>query len=92
MSETTGIRASVRGLLDSQLPLPRMQTLESACALVAARPLDVTLAELREVVALPLDNEAKRRLHILVSTLYHCAGATLLLTEQLRSEISAATA
>jgi hypothetical protein len=81
---------TVRDLLDDSLHSPRVRSLEAACADLAARPLDGTLAELRQAVALPVTGEACRRLHVLVSTLYHHAGAPPSLTEQLRAEIETA--
>jgi hypothetical protein len=67
-------------------------SLEAACAELAARPLDVTLAELEGVLAGPVTGEAGWRLHVLVSALYHHAGASLPLTERLRARIQAAQA
>jgi hypothetical protein len=81
---------TVRALLDDPLRLPRMYSLEAACARIADLPLDPTLAEMRQVIAQPITGEGCRRLHVLVSTLYHRAGASLALTEDLRAEIEAA--
>jgi hypothetical protein len=66
--------------------------LEAACDAIAGRPLTLTLAEIRRALDGSLDGESKRRLHVLVSTLYHRAGATLALTEELRAAIEAAPA
>lgn len=85
------VRPTVRGLLDGPLSVPRVQSLETACARLATRPLADTLADLRRVIARPpVTGEECRRLHVLVSTLYHRAGVPLSLTEQLRAEIEAA--
>ncbi|BBB01124.1 hypothetical protein RVR_8381 [Actinacidiphila reveromycinica] len=81
---------TVRHLLDDTLRLPRVPSLEAVCARIADRPLSVTLAELRQVVAEPVTGEGGRRLHVLVSTLYHRAGASLARTEELRASIHAA--
>ncbi|WP_405785119.1 hypothetical protein OG565_05495 [Streptomyces sp. NBC_00138] len=74
------------------MPLPRVPSLEAACVRVAARPLDEVLADLRQIVAQPVTGETCRRLHVLVSTLYHChrTGVPLGLTEELRAAIQAA--
>jgi hypothetical protein len=89
MDNGTGVQPTVRGLLDTPLRLPRVLSLESACARLAARPLDANLSELRQAVRQPLSGEGRRRLHVFISTLYHRADAPLALTEQLRIEIEA---
>lgn len=81
---------TVRDLLDTPLDAPRVRSLEAACDQLAARPLEDTIAELRTAVAQPVTGEGGRRLHVLVSTLYHRAGASLELTKSLRAEIEAA--
>jgi hypothetical protein len=84
-------RLTVRSLLDTPLQTPRVRSLEEACDQHASRPLADTLADLRRVIAgPPVTGEECRRLHVLVSTLYHRAGAPLALTERLRAEIEAA--
>ena len=83
---------TVRDLLEDPLPLPRVQSLEESCVRIAGRPLDVTLAEIRQALRGPVSGESRRRLHVLVSTLYHRAGASLDLTIALRTEIEAAPA
>ena len=85
-----GARPTVRSLLDDSLCTPRVQSLEAACAELAARPLDGTLAELRQVVARPVSPEECRRLHVLISSLYHHSSASLELTTVLRHEVSSA--
>ncbi|BBA97180.1 hypothetical protein RVR_2807 [Actinacidiphila reveromycinica] len=82
--------SSVHDLLADPLPLPRVRTLEVFCAGLAGRPLEVTLAELRRALLGPVSGESRRRLHVLVSTLYHRAGAPLDLTIELRGDIEAA--
>jgi hypothetical protein len=90
MPERTDHRPTVRNLLDDPLRPPRVWSLEAACAQIAVRPLADTLADLRQVIAEPVSGEACRRLHVLVSTFYHRAGAPLALTEDLRAEIETA--
>lgn len=94
MSESTGIRHPVRELLDGPLDPPRVRSLETACARIAARPLDQVLAELRQVIAQPIGGEACRRAHVLISTIYHRhrEHVPLRLTEELRAGIQAAQA
>lgn len=92
MHERTGIRLTVRGLLDAPLRTPRVRSLEQACDRLAAQPLAETLADLRQVTANPITTESCRRLHVLISALYHRAGAPLALTEELRAEAEAAKA
>ncbi|WP_433888711.1 hypothetical protein [Streptomyces sp. CA-111067] len=72
------------------MPVPRVRSLEAACGRIADRPLAGTLAELRQALTGPITGEARRRLHVLVSTPYHRAGASLPLTEKPRAEIEAA--
>ena len=82
---------TVRGLLDEQLRTPRVHHLETACVAVATtRSLPQLLAELDQVLAEPLPSESGWRLEVLVSVLYHHAGATLALTRTLRARIQAA--
>lgn len=85
-------KPTVRDILDDSLHTPRVRSLEAACARIAERPLDRTLAELRQVIAEPVTSEASWRLHVLVSTLYHRAGVALDLTIALRGEIETAHA
>ncbi len=92
MQGCTMRRSAVGRLLDEELSAPRVGSLEAACDIIAGRPLTVTLGEIRRALDGPLDGEGKRRLHVLVSTLYHRAGATLALTEELRAAIEAAPA
>lgn len=81
---------TVRDLLDNSLPLPRVQSLEVMCTRIARCPLDGTLADLRQALTAPITREAGRRLHVLISTLYHRAGVSRVLAEELRAAIEAA--
>lgn len=92
MPQSTTSRITVRSLLEQKLRTPRVPTLESACAALADRPLDETLDELDAVLSGRVSGEAGWRLQVLVSALYHHAGASLLLTEELRALIRAAEA
>lgn len=88
----TGPRAlTVRGLLSADLaPSRRMQHLEELCAQFTGRPLDATVADLLDALSDPIDVEGYRRLHILISHLYHACGASIPATEKLRAEVNAA--
>ena len=65
-----------------------MRFLEDEAARFAGKPLDDTVAELRQVTAEPLDPERCRRLHVLISHLYHHCGASFALTTSLRHEVN----
>ncbi|SDN63869.1 hypothetical protein SAMN05216259_10527 [Actinacidiphila guanduensis] len=82
----------MRALLERELRSPRVPSLETACARLADRPLDDTLADLDDVLSGPVTVEAGWRLQVLVSALYHHAGASLPLTEELRARIHTAQA
>lgn len=82
-------RVTVRGLLTADLRMPRVHSLERACGALAARPLREILAELHDALTRPLGADDRRRLHVLVSHLYHHAGASLHLTTDLRAAIEA---
>lgn len=92
MADSTAVRPTVRGLLNSRLREPRVRFLEAAVAEVSARPLPETVAEIRAVLAeqTPISPEECRRLHVLISSLYHHSGASLELTTVLRHEVSSA--
>lgn len=92
MQQSTARQLSVGHLLDAHLSLPRVGSLEAACTELAGRPLDITVAELDLVLSSPVTGEAGWRLQVLVSALYHHAGASLPLTERLRARIQAAQA
>ncbi len=81
---------SVRELLDSGLrPHTRLADLEALVAAFAARPLDTTVRDLRDVLKTRrITMEDHRRLHVLISTLYHQAGAGLTLSHALRVEVT----
>jgi hypothetical protein len=83
---------SVRRLLDAELRrFQRLADLEARVAAFAAWPLDATITDLRDVLATRLISmEDHRRLHVLVSGLYHQAGADLPLVNQLRAEVATA--
>lgn len=83
---------SVRGLLDGQLrPYRRVADLEALAATAAAGPLTDTVRDLRVVLASRrIGGEDHRRLQVLISTLYHEAGAALPLVNDLRAEVDAA--
>lgn len=83
---------TVRGLLDAKLRDPRVRSLETEVTRVADRPLRDTVADLRTTLSEPITSEDCRRLHVLISTLYHRAGADLTLTEELRAAIETARA
>lgn len=81
---------TVRGLLDARLREPRVPSLEGAAARIAALPLDTTVAAIRDTLTAAVTGEDCRRLHVLVSTLYHRAGAPLGLTAELCDAIETA--
>jgi hypothetical protein len=81
---------TVDDLLAARLREPRVHHLTVAAARVAAAPLDVVLPDLLAALSGPLTPEDCRRLHVLISTLYHRAGAPLALTTTLRAAIEAA--
>jgi hypothetical protein len=67
-----------------------MQHLQELCASFTGQPLDATVAGLREALADPIDVEDYRRLHVLISHLYHACEASIPCTERLRTEVNAA--
>jgi hypothetical protein len=81
---------TVTGLLSAELREPRVRFLEGEAARFGGKPLDDTVAELRQVTASSLDGEACRRLHVLISYLYHHCGASFALTTSLQHEVNAA--
>lgn len=81
---------TVRGLLDAGLPTGRrMEHLKELCGLFTDEPLDATVAGLRGVLADRISMEDFRRLHILISHLYHHCGASFTDTAKLRAEVNA---
>lgn len=82
---------TVRGLLAADLaPSRRMQHLQELCGHFTPQPLDATVTGLRDALTDPIDVEAYRRLHILISHLYHQCGASIPCTEKLRADVNAA--
>jgi hypothetical protein len=82
---------SVRQLLDGELrPHTRLHHLTTLTGALAAAPLDETVADLRAALKGRITMEDHRRLHVLISTLYHQAGAGLALSDALRAEVTAA--
>jgi hypothetical protein len=69
-----------------------MQHLQELCGRFTAQPLDATVAGLREALADPIDVEDYRRLHVLISHLYHACAASIPCTERLRDEVNACLA
>jgi monomeric isocitrate dehydrogenase len=66
----------------------RLQELTNAIADVTARPLDVTIDDLRTVIkSRRIGIEDQRRLHVLISGLYHRNGASQALVHELRVEV-----
>jgi hypothetical protein len=83
-------RPTVAGLLAAELREPRVRFLEDEVSRFAGMPLEATVSELRQVTTSHLDAEACRRLHVLVSYLYHHCGASFALTTTLQREVNAA--
>lgn len=83
---------SVRRLLDSDLrPYRRVADLEALAATAAAGLLTDTVRDLRTVLASRrIGGEDHRRLHVLISTLYHQADAAFTLVNELRGEVDTA--
>ena len=80
---------TVRGLLDAQLPTGRRREhLQKLCEHFTGEPLDATVTDLRGVLAGPISMEDYRRLHILISHLYHSCGASIPLNDELRAEVN----
>lgn len=84
---------TVREFLDAPLaPGRRAAHLGELAELVSARPLDHTVADLRATLRAGVDIEGHRRLHILISHLYHQHGATIPATRRLRTQVGRALA
>jgi hypothetical protein len=78
---------TVREFLDADLATGRrMEHLKELCGRFTGEPLDATVTDLRGVLAGPISMEDFRRLHIVVSHLYHSCGASIPLINQLRTE------
>jgi hypothetical protein len=82
-------RFTVRDLLDADLAtVRRMEHLQDLCKRFTAQPLDATVADLRGVLAGPIDMESYRRLHVLISHLSVSCGASISLIIELRAEVN----
>ncbi|MEE4541025.1 hypothetical protein V2S66_03455 [Streptomyces sp. V4-01] len=92
MDERTGV-LTVQDFLDEHLsPSRRIHHLEELCGQFTAQPLDSTLLSLRAVLVHRIGLEDYRRLHVLISHLYHSCGASIPQTTVLRSEVNRAVA
>lgn len=81
--------ATVHALLTATRPTD--SSMREQLAPFTARPLDETISDLRaELRRTSLDLEGYRRLHILISHLYHRCGADIPQTVQLRAEVNRA--
>lgn len=79
---------SVREFLDAPLrPLQRTEDLDALCARFVDVPLEAVLSDIRRVLAAGVEVEEFRRLHVLISHLYHRCGADVPLTVTLRAEV-----
>jgi len=87
-------RYTVRGYLDAALPPSRrLAALYQLLDRFADRPLDDIVTDLRRTLDEgPVSMEDYRRLHILISRLYHNHDADLTLTHALRDEVEDARA
>lgn len=86
-------RYTVREFLDADLDrLRRSADLETLVDRFTGQPLADTAADLRAALADGIDMEQFRRLHILISHLYHQCGANIPLTNELRNEVGQALA
>jgi len=84
-------RYTVREYLDAPLDqLRRAADLEDLARRFTGQPLADTVEDLRQTLADGIDMEQFRRLHILISHLYHACGADIPLTESLRFEVGKA--
>lgn len=82
---------TVRDFLDANLAQSRRtRDLEDHAARFTGQPLDATVASLRTVLADSIGIEDYRRLHVLISHLYHWCGASIPLTATLRAEVNEA--
>lgn len=84
-------RYTVREYLDAPLDqLRRAADLEELARRFTGQPLAATVEDLRQTLADGIDMEQFRRLHILISHLYHACGADIPLTESLRYQVGKA--
>ena len=86
-------RYAVREFLDADLDrLRRASNLEALTARFTGQPLVETVADLRAALVDGIGMEDFRRLHILISHLYHQCGAGFQLTADLFAEVGDALA
>ncbi|WP_329131409.1 hypothetical protein OG552_10130 [Streptomyces sp. NBC_01476] len=84
---------TVRAFLDDELPaFRRVRELEAMAGRFTGLPLDGTVEGIRTVIGDRISMEDYRRLHILISHLYHACGADIPLTTELRTEVNLALA
>ncbi|WUH94480.1 hypothetical protein OG900_32990 [Streptomyces sp. NBC_00433] len=84
---------TVREFLDADLDrLRRASNLEALTARFTGQPLPETVANLRAALVDGIGMEDFRRLHILISHLYHHCGAGFQLTADLFAEVGQALA
>jgi hypothetical protein len=82
---------TVRDFLDEDLPpFRRVRELEAMAAAFTGQRLDTTISSLRDVLGYPISLEDYRRLHVLISHLYHSCGADIPQTTKLRTEVNQA--
>ncbi|MGW5352168.1 hypothetical protein ACWERV_16865 [Streptomyces sp. NPDC004031] len=87
----TGAVYTVREYLDAPLrQTQRTADLEALTRRFAGQPLPGTVADLRAALREGIGMEDFRRLHILISQLYHQCNASIPLTRCLRAEVSRA--
>jgi hypothetical protein len=87
------VTLTIAQFLDRPLsPLGGVPELTQLTAEIAAQPLHETVTDLRRVIkARAVGIEDQRRLHVLISELYHrCPEADLTLVGRLRAEVTAA--
>jgi hypothetical protein len=81
---------TVRQYLDAPLGPHRAADLEHLAKHFTGRPLADTVTDLRTELGAGIGMEHFRRLHILISHLYHQCGASIPLTTDLRAEVGQA--
>jgi len=82
---------TVRAFLDAELsPSRRTHHLDDLCLQVATQPLTATVESMRAELGVRIGLEDFRRLHVLISHLYHSCGAPIPLVTRLRAEVNAA--
>jgi hypothetical protein len=83
---------TVADYLAAPLGVMRVREVERLARRCAAADLDDTVTDLRAALRTGVDLEEFRRLHILISYLYHEHGAGIPLVTNLRAEVGAALA